>query len=99
MSNGQPKQNDKPKMLLAIEHLDAANSHMESAMNILSSIIMDWSKAADFIVSYRNSLVKTIEETGGDVKQSIESQFREFIPKKFKGDGNEEQPGNPTPVR
>jgi hypothetical protein len=88
MSNDKPKQNDKPKMLLAIEHLDAANSHMESAMNILSSIIMDWQKAADFIVNYRNSLVRTVEETGGDVRQSIESQFREFIPKQFKGDGD-----------
>jgi len=69
----------KPKMLQAIEHLDAANSHMNSAMSVLSSVILDLQKGADFITRYRDSLIKTVEETGGDVKQSVESQIREYI--------------------
>ena len=76
--------NNKPRLTAAIEHLDAANTHMEQAMQVLSSIIMDWQRAADFLVKYRNSLVKTIEETGGDVTPSIESQIRDFIPPKHR---------------
>ena len=82
----QQVSNSKPKMMYAIEHLDAANTHMEQAMSVLSSIILDWQKAADFLVNYRNSLIKTVEETGGDVTPSIESQIRDYIPKR---DGND----------
>src|SRR5215469_1856931 len=63
----------KPKMMQAIEHLDAANSHMNSAMSVLSSVILDLQKGADFITRYRDSLIKTVEETCGYVRQSIES--------------------------
>jgi hypothetical protein len=81
----------KPKMLYAIEHLDAANTHMEQAMNVLSSIILDWQKAADFLVGYRNSLIRTMEETGGDVTPTIESQIRDFIPQRHRDEETEEQ--------
>jgi hypothetical protein len=80
MANEKPE-NPKPKMLLAIEHLDAAHDHMVKAMNLLSSIIFDWQKAADFMARYRDSLVKTVEQSGGDVAETIESQIRDFIPK------------------
>ena len=90
--------NLKPKMTIAIEHLDAAQSHMNKAMEVLSSVIFDLQKGADFIARYRDSLIKTVEDTGGNVAQAIESQIRDYIPKR-KGDGNEEQAGNPTPVR
>ena len=69
----------KPKMMQAIEHLDAANSHMNSAMSVLSSVILDLQKGADFITRYRDSLIKTVEETCGYVRQSIESQIKEYI--------------------
>ena len=83
--------NTKPKMMRAIEHLDAANTHMEQAMNVLSSIILDWQKAADFLVGYRNSLIRTMEETGGDVTPTIESQIRDFIPQRHRDEETEEQ--------
>jgi hypothetical protein len=44
-------------------------------------VIFDLQKGSDFIGRYRDSLIKTIEETGGDVTASIESQIRDFIPK------------------
>src|SRR5215469_802571 len=86
MTNGN---NMKPKMMMAIEHLDAANSHMNSAMQVLSSVILDLQKGADFITRYRDSLIKTVEETGGDVKASIESQIQDFIPKRLRADGQD----------
>ena len=70
----------KPKMMIAIEHLDRANDHMNKSMAILSSVIFDLQKGADFIAQYRDSLVKTVEQAGGDVTASIEAQIRQFIP-------------------
>jgi hypothetical protein len=75
---------NRPMMLVAIEHLDQAFDHMNSAMNVLSNIVMDLQRGADFIVKYRDSLVKTVEETGGDVTASIETQIKEFIPLKHR---------------
>ena len=93
--------NTKPKMMRAIEHLDAANTHMEQAMNVLSSIIMDWQKAADFLVSYRDSMIKTIEDSGGDVKMAVESQIRDYVQKRHndgKDEEVEERSEDPVPV-
>ena len=87
MANGN---NVKPKMLIAIEHLDAANTHMNSAMSVLSSVILDLQKGADFITRYRDSLIQSVEESGGDIKGSIESQIREFIPKR-PSDGKDQE--------
>ena len=82
---------DKPKMMFAIDHLDAALSHMNQSMQVLSSIIMDLQKGADFLQRYRDSLIKTVEETGGDVRQSVESQIRDFIPKRVRSDGQDQE--------
>jgi hypothetical protein len=80
----------KPKMMYAIEHLDAASDHMNKAMNVLGSVIHDLQKGADFIARYRDSLIKTVENTGGNTAQAIESQIRDFIPKRVR-DGNDGQ--------
>src|SRR6516225_4120037 len=74
----------RPKMVVVIEHLDAAQAHMHEATRKLSSVIMDLEKGADFIGQYRDSLIKTIETTGGDVTASVESQIKEFIPKNYR---------------
>jgi len=71
----------RPKMIIVIEHLDSAQAHMHQATRVLSSMILDLEKGADFIGRYRDSLIKTIEETGGDVEQAVEHQIRDFIPK------------------
>jgi hypothetical protein len=47
-------------------------------------MILDLEKAAEFLGKYRDSLIKTIEDSGGDVKASIESQIKEFVPKQFR---------------
>jgi len=80
--NGPPPR--RPKMYAAIEHLDAAHDHMIKAMNVLASVTLDWQKAADFIATYRNSLVETVETAGGDVGASIEHEIRDFIPKNYR---------------
>jgi hypothetical protein len=74
----------KPKMQIAIEHLDHAHEHLNRAMSVLSSVIFDLQKGADFIANYRDSLIKTLENVGGDVQASIESQIKEFIPKNYR---------------
>jgi hypothetical protein len=89
MGNGA---NDlKPKMLIAIEHLDAASSHMNSAMQVLSGIIFDLQKGTDFINKYRDSLIKSVETSGGSV--NIEDEIRDFLPKRLREqEQNERQP-------
>ena len=81
---------DKPKVLMGIEHIDAAISHLNSSMQVFSSVIFDLQKGADFLIRYRDSLIKTIEESGGDVKQSIESQIRDYIPRRA-NDGKDQE--------
>jgi hypothetical protein len=80
----------KPKMMFAIEHIDSSITHLNSAMEVLSSVIMDLQKGADFLTKYRNSLIKTVEDTGGNVTQAIESQIRDFIPKRMR-DGKDQE--------
>jgi len=85
----------KPKMMFAIEHLDSSIAHLNSAMEVLSSVILDLQKGADFITKYRDSLIRTVEDTGGNVSQAIESQIRDFIPKRPRdGKDQESQTGN-----
>jgi len=79
----------KPKMMMAIDHLDAANASMNSAMSVLSSIVLDLQKGADFLVRYRNSLIKTVELSGGDMGQAVESQIKDYIGKKLNGQDQE----------
>ena len=74
----------RPKMQIAIEHLDHAHQHMNQAMTVLSSVVFDLQKGADFIGRYRDSMIKTLEQTGGDVTASVENQIREFIPKSYR---------------
>lgn len=83
MSNGNGQV--KPKMQVAIEHLDNAFTELNQAMTVLSSVVFDIQKGADFVARYRDSLIKTIEETGGDVTKSIEGQIRDYIPKGTRG--------------
>ena len=88
MSNGNVL---KPKMMAAIDHLDAANSHMNSAMSVLSSVILDIQKGADFIAQYRDSLIKTVEMSGGNTTQAVESQIREYIQGRPRSDGQDQK--------
>jgi hypothetical protein len=70
-------------MQIAIEHLDQACAHVNEALIVLSSVCFDLQKGADFIARYRDSMIKTLQETGGDVDAVFEAQIKEFIPKKY----------------
>ena len=74
----------RPKMVIVIEHLDTAQAHMHQATRVLSSMIMDLEKGADFIGRYRDSLIKTIEDTGGDVAAAVEGQIKDYIGTKYR---------------
>jgi hypothetical protein len=74
----------RPKMVVVIEHLDTAQAHMHQATRVLSSMILDLEKGADFIGRYRDSLIKTIEETGGDVAAAVEGQIKDYIGSKYR---------------
>jgi hypothetical protein len=87
----RPVENKKPRMAIAIEHLDHAHGHINRAMQVLSSIILDLQRGADFIGGYRDSLIKTVDDAGGDVEAAIESQIREFIPKSYRTPAAEDQ--------
>jgi hypothetical protein len=83
-SNGETQVPERPKVHMMIEHLDQAQMHMQAAMQVCSSVIMDLEKGAAFIGRYRDSLVKAVAESGGDEAASIEHQIREFIPKSYR---------------
>ena len=82
--NGHNQLTNRPRMTIAIEHLDQAQGHMHQVSKVLSSMILDLEKASDFIGRFRDSLIKTIEETGGDVQSSIEHQIADFVPKQYR---------------
>ena len=82
--NGHNQLTNRPRMTIAIEHLDQAQGHMHQVSKVLSSMILDLEKASDFIGRFRDSLIKTIEETGGDVQSSIEHQIADFVPKNYR---------------
>src|SRR6516162_11748997 len=82
--NGHNQLTNRPRMTIAIEHLDQAQGHMHQVSKVLSSMILDLEKASDFIGRFRDSLIKTIEETGGYVQSSIEHQIADFVPKQYR---------------
>jgi hypothetical protein len=82
--NGHNQLTNRPRMTIAIEHLDQAQGHMNQVSKVLASMILDLEKCSDFIGRFRDSLIKTIDETGGDVQASIESQIADFIPKNYR---------------
>ena len=84
MAENGHNQLHRPRMTIAIEHLDQAQGHMHQVSKVLSSMILDLEKASDFIGRFRDSLIKTIEETGGDVQSSIEHQIADFVPKNYR---------------
>jgi len=84
MAENGHNQLHRPRMTIAIEHLDQAQGHMNQVSKVLSSMILDMEKASDFVGRFRDSLIKSVEETGGDVQKSIESQIADFIPKNYR---------------
>jgi len=84
----------RPKTQIVIDHLDQAFEHMNQAMQVLSSVIFDLQKCADFISAYRTSLFKTFEANGGDTTESVEQAIKEFIPRNYRPPtAVEEDPG------
>ena len=84
-NNGEnPVLLSKPRMQVAIEHLDQAHGHMSQVSRVLSSMILDLEKATDFISRFRDSMIKSLDEVGGDVQGSIETQIKDYLPPKYK---------------
>ena len=80
----QPEMPSKPKLVEVIECLDAAESHLHQANNKLSAIIMGIEKLSDHIHRFKESFIKTVAESDGDIQASIEHQIKEFIPKNYR---------------
>ena len=47
-------------------------------------MILDLEKATDFISRFRDSMIKSLDEVGGDVQGSIETQIKDYLPPKYK---------------
>ena len=77
-ANDAPK-NNRPRMLAVIECFDTAFEAMTRANQILGSIMLDIEKGSDWMVKFRDGLIATVEEAGGDVAQAVEGQIRDFI--------------------
>ena len=80
----QPEMPSKPKLVEVIECLDAAESHLHQANNKLSAIIMGIEKLSDHIHRFKESFIKTVAESDGDIQASIEHQIKEFVPKNYR---------------
>jgi hypothetical protein len=79
MSNGNGSNNLRPKVLVGIEHLDHAVGHISAASRVFASVALDLEQRASYMGSYRDSMIKAVEETGGDIGAAVESQIREFV--------------------
>ena len=75
---------NRPRMAVVIEHIDQAQAHMQQASRVLSTMILDLEQGADFCGRFRDGLIKSIQDAGGDVDASIEHQIAEFIPRKHR---------------
>lgn len=74
----------KPKTLIAIDHLNSAYDHVQKAISIFNAVTMDLEKGATFLSTYRDSLIKTVEMSGGNVTAAIEAQIKDFLPKRLR---------------
>src|SRR6516164_2059 len=90
-TNGNGAKIVKPKLQYVIEYLDHSYEYVLRAMQLLSSIHKDLEKGADFIAGYRDSMIKAMESTGGQVGGKIEMEIGEFLQKKYRPLPNEEQ--------
>lgn len=81
-SNGAPQQGERPSRFQSmIEHLTHASNHVEEALNIVSTLNHDLSRANNFLINFRDTLVRTITDNGGEAVENIETQIRDFLPK------------------
>jgi hypothetical protein len=85
---------NRPKMIAVIENLDIAFEAMNRAGQILASTVLDIERGSDWISKFRDGLIKTVEETGGDVTQAVEGQIRDFIGKKYQQPQNQKETSN-----
>jgi hypothetical protein len=74
-------ENLKPKLQIVIEDIDLAVGYINHAVSKLSAIGFDLQKGSDWLGNYRDSMIKAIADTGGDVAATIEHQFRDYVGK------------------
>jgi hypothetical protein len=76
---GPGAQATRPRMVLVIEALDNSYEWANRAGKILASMVLDVEQHADKIGHFRDSLIKTMEQTGGDIGMAVEQQIRDFV--------------------
>jgi hypothetical protein len=69
----------RPRMVLVIEALDNAYSWANQAAKYLAAMTLDVEQHSDKLGHFRDSLIKTMEQTGGDIGAAVEGQIREFV--------------------
>jgi hypothetical protein len=69
----------RPKMIVVIECLDQAYEYANRAGQHLAAMTLDVEQLADRLGHFRDSLIKSLEQSGGDVGAAVESQIREFV--------------------
>jgi hypothetical protein len=74
-----PVPNNRPRMVLVIECLDNAHAWANQGAKYLAAMTLDVEQYADKLGNFRDSLIKAMEVTGGDVGAAVESQIREFV--------------------
>jgi hypothetical protein len=84
----------RPKMVIVIGHLDNAQANMNEAVQVLFSMIKDLEKGSDWIGSFRDSFIRTLEQVGGDVGAAVEGQIREYIGNKYRAPENNGNAGS-----
>jgi len=76
--------NNRPRMVIVIECLDNACGWANRAAKHLAAMTLDVEQYADKLGHYRDSLIKTVEDTGGDIKQAVEGQIADFLQEKYR---------------
>jgi hypothetical protein len=78
----------RPKMLIVIEDLDSAQGSMQHAIQVLFSMIKDLEKGSDWIGSFRDSFLRTLEQSGGDIGAVLENDLKQYIGNKHRAENN-----------
>jgi hypothetical protein len=66
-------------MLIVIEDLDTAQGSMQHAIQVLFSMIKDLEKGSDWIGSFRDSFLRTLEQSGGDIGAILETDIKAYV--------------------
>jgi hypothetical protein len=80
-NGGQVEARNVSSFQAIINHINEAHRQFEGALNHLSLLTHDLTKASTWATRFAESLTKAIEDNGGTLEQDVEQAIRDYAPK------------------